>query len=57
MKKITIYAHDELEGATDEILKTPNELLVEWLCDHDLEVVNIRCEDINNELEALDPIE
>jgi len=57
MKKITIYVHDELEGATDEILKAPKELLVEWLCNHDLEVVNIRCEDINNELEALDPIE
>jgi Trm5-related predicted tRNA methylase len=50
MKKITIYVHDEIPGATENAISK----LTNFLWDNNMEVVNIKQEIINNELEALD---
>ena len=49
MKKISVYVLEQAEGAAENILKTPYEKLATWLWDHNLEVVNIRCEEVDEE--------
>jgi len=45
MKKISIYVHDEIEGASEKAM----DLLVSCLCQNDVEVVNIKCEEATEE--------
>jgi hypothetical protein len=49
MKKISVYVIEQTERAADNVLSTPHEKLAAWLWDHDLEVVNIVCEDVEDE--------
>ena len=50
MKKITIYVHDEIPGATENSISK----LTDFLWNNNMEVVNVKQETINNEFEALD---
>ncbi|WFR59956.1 hypothetical protein QA584_12995 [Anaerocolumna sp. AGMB13025] len=49
MKKISVYVLEQTENAADNVLSAPYEKLAAWLWDHDLEVVNILCEDVEDE--------
>ena len=49
MKKISVYVLEQEDGAADQILNAPYEKLATWLWDHNLEVVNIRCEEVEEE--------
>lgn len=49
MKKISVYVIEQTEEAAEKVLSRPYEKLASWLWDHNLEVVNIRCEDVEDE--------
>jgi hypothetical protein len=49
MKKISVYVIEQTDGAVDNVLSAPYEKLASWLWDHNLEVVNIRCDDVEEE--------
>lgn len=57
MRKVSIYVHDEVDGALDKVLAENKNSLANWLWDHNLEVVNIIEEDIFDEDEAFEPDE
>ncbi len=49
MKKISVYVLEQTDGAAEKILNAPYEKLATWLWDHNLEVVNILCEEVEEE--------
>jgi len=42
MKKISIYVNEELDGAVDKSISK----LIDFICDNDMEIVNIKQEEI-----------
>ena len=51
MKKITIYVHDQVDGAAVTILEEGDKSLATWLWDNNLEVVDIKCDEVTDEEE------
>jgi len=47
MKKISIYVHNEVEGSVDKVISK----LVDILCDNNVEVVNIKQEELTHKEE------